>query len=491
MDVTESLNEGLKREYKVVIDAAQMTSRIDARLLELKNSSHIKGFRPGKVPMELFRRMYGDGVVQDVLKSTIEESSNDALSEQQIRQAMPATIQDVSFSQGENLEYVLAVEVMPDIAPLDHSGIVLSAPVVEISEKDIDETVDVLARAAGTPDVLDDATGVMLNDRITVDIEVLVDGERNDDFSVTNQDMILTEQSLPAKVLEAVKGLTTGDSVEVEDLAPGAEEESGSMALFRISLLKAERMVPHAVDDDLAVRYGCDDLDNLRADARKELEGHFTAFARAHTKRRLLDHLNESCEFEVPSGLVENEFQSVWKQVAPALEQQDMDEEAVDREREDYRAISERRVRLGMLLAEVGRDAGIQIDQTDMQTALIQQATRYPGREAEVVRHFQEHPEHLRQLTAPILEDRVVDHILDAATCEEEAMDVETFLGLDSEEDSVEATDAGRHYMEAARRVMLNHEERMQAAAASAESAAADGGDDDADAAEGVEEASR
>ncbi len=490
MDVTESLNEGLKREYKVVIDAAQMTSRIDARLLELKKSSHIKGFRPGKVPMELFRRMYGDGVVQDVLKSTIEESSNDALSEQKIRQAMPATIQDVSFSQGENLEYVLAVEVMPDIAPLDHAGIVLSTPVVDIGDKDIDETIDMLARAAGKPDVLDDATGIMLNDRITVDIEVLVDGERNDDLSVTNQDMILTEQSLPAKVLEAVNGLTTGNSVEVEDLAPGAEEEGGSVALFRISLLKAERMVSHAVDDELAERYGCDDLADLRANAGRELEGHFTAFARAHTKRRLLDHLNESCDFEVPPGLVENEFQSVWNQVAPALEQQDMDEEAVAREREDYRAISERRVRLGMLLAEVGRDAGIQIDQTDMQTALIQQATRYPGREAEVVRHFQEHPEHLRQLTAPILEERVVDHILDGATCEEESMDVETFLGLDSEEEGVEAIDAGRHYMEAARRVMRNHEERMQAAA-SAESAAADGEGDNADAAEGVEEASQ
>ena len=485
MDVTESLNEGLKREYKVVIDAAQMTSRIDARLMELKKSSHIKGFRPGKVPMELFRRMYGDGVIQDVLKSTIEESSNDALSEQEIRQAMPATIQDISFSQGENLEYVLAVEVMPEIAPLDHSGIVLSTPVVEIGEKDIDEAIDVLARAAGKPAVLDDATGVMLNDRITVDIEVLVNGERNDDLSVTDHDVILTERSLPARVLEAVTGLTTGDSVEVEDLAPGAEDENGSAALFRVSLLKAERMVAHAVDDDLAVRFGCDGLDGLREEVRKELEGHFRGFARAHTKRRLLDHLNESCDFEVPPGLVENEFQSVWTQVAPALEQQDMDEDAVAREREDYRAISERRVRLGMLLAEVGRDAGIQIDQTDMQTALIQQATRYPGREAEVVRHFQEHPEHLRQLTAPILEDRVVDHILDSVTCEEEAMDVETFLGLDGEADGAEAIDAGRHYMEVARRVMRNHDERIQAAAAS------DGEDDGADAAEGLEEASQ
>ena len=490
MHVTESLNEGLKREYRVVIDAAQMTSRIDARLMELKKSSHIKGFRPGKIPTELFRRMYGDGVVQDVLKSTIEESSNDALSEQKIRQAMPATIQDVSFSNGENLEYVLAVEVMPEIAPLDHSGIVLSTPVVEIGDRDIEEAIDVLARAAGKPDVLDAAAGIMLNDRITVDVEVLVDGERNEDFSVANHDMILTEQSLPSRVLEAVKGLTTGNSVEVEDLAPGADEESGSQALFRINLLKAERMVAHAVDDDLAVRYGCDDLDGLRGDVRKESEGHFAAFARAYTKRRLLDRLNESCDFEVPPGLVENEFQSVWKQVEPALEKQEMDEEALAREREDYRAISERRVRLGMLLAEVGRDAGIQIEQTDMQTALIQQATRYPGREAEVVRHFQEHPEHLRQLTAPILEERVVDHILDLVTCEEEVMDVETFLELDSEGDGVEATDAGRHYLEVARRVMRNHEERMHAAVASTESAAADGGDDHADTAERAQEAS-
>ena len=482
MHVTESLNEGLKREYRVVIDAAQMTSRIDARLMELKKSSHIKGFRPGKVPMDLFRRMYGDGVVQDVLKSTIEESSNDALSEQKIRQAMPATIQDISFSQGENLEYVLAVEVMPEIAPLDHSGIVVSAPVVEFGENDIDESIDVLARAAGKPAVLDDATEVMLNDRITVDIEVLVDGERNEDFSVANHDMILTDHSLPAKVLEAVKGLTTGNSVEVEDLAPGAEEESGSKALFRIGLQKAERMIAHAIDDDLAARYGCDDLDGLRQNVRKELEEHFTAYARALTKRRLLDRLNDACDFEIPPGLVENEFQSVWKQVAPALEKQDMDEEAIAREREDYRAISERRVRLGMLLAEVGRDAGIQIEQTDMQTALIQQATRYPGREAEVVRHFQEHPEHLRQLTAPILEDRVVDHILDSVTCEEELMDVETFLGLDSEEDGMETVDAGRHYLEVARRVMRNHDEQVQAAA--------DGEDEDADAAEAVEEAS-
>ncbi len=482
MHVTESLNEGLKREYRVVIDAVDMTSRIDARLLELKKSSHIKGFRPGKVPMELFRRMHGDVVARDVLKSTIEESSNDALSERQLRQAMPATVQDISFRPGENLEYVLAVEVMPDIAPLDHSGIVLSTPVVDIGDADVDEAIGVLAHACGTPEVLDDATGIMLDDRITVDIEVLVDGERNEELSVANHDMILTGQGLPAGVLEAVTGLVTGKSVEVRQETPGDGDESDSVTVYRIHLLKAERMVAHAINDDLAARFGCDDLDRLRDDVREELDKYFRAFARAHTKRRLLDHLNETCDFEVPSGLVENEFRSVWEQVSPTLKEQDLDEEAMAREREDYRAISERRVRLGMLIAEVGRSAGIQIEQQDMQTALVQQATRYPGREAEVVRHFQEHPEHLRQITAPILEDRVVDHILDSVTCEEEMMDVETLIELDREANVVEGSEARRHYLEIARRVLRKHQEAMQAAAAG--DATDDGGDGAAEEAE-------
>ncbi len=462
MHVTESLNEGLKREYRVVVDAAHMASRIDTRLAELRKSSHIKGFRPGKVPMDLFRSMYGDGVVQDVLKSTIEECSNDALSGQKIRQAAPATIQNISFSQGEDLEYVLAVEVMPDIAPLDHSGIVLSTPLVEIGDADIDECIDLLARASGEPVALDDTTGVMLDDLITADIEILVDGERNEELSVENRRMLLTDGSLPARVLEAVTGLTRGNSVEVEDVAPGADEESGSMALFRVSLAKAERMVPHAVDDDLAALYGCDNLEGLREHARRELSEVFTASTRAHTKRRLLDRLNETCDFEVPSGLVENEFQSVWNQVGSVLEErQDMDEEAIAREREDYRAISERRVRLGMLVAEIGKNAGIEIGQTDMQEALVQQARRYPGREAEVVRRFQENPELLQQLTAPILENRVVDHILESVTCEEQAMDVKAFLELDSEADGTEAADAGLYYLNAVRRIIVSHQEQQ------------------------------
>ena len=459
MHVTESLNQGLKREYTVVVDAAHMTSRIDARLAELRKSSHIKGFRPGKVPLELFRSMYGDGVVQEVLKSTIEECSNDALSEQKIRQALPATVQSVSFSRGEDLEYVLAVEVMPDIGPLDHSGIVLSTPCVEIGEADVRECVDLLARPFGESIELDDKTGVVLDDLITADVEIVVNGKKDDELSLENHRMVLSDGSLPAKVLEAVTGLTTGNSVEVEDVAPGSDEASATTALFRVSLAKAERMVPHAIDDDLAAHYSCDSLDALREHAHQELAAMFTALSRAYTKRRLLDRLNDTCDFEVPSGLVEREFQSVWNQVGPTLEKQGLDEEAVTREREDYRAISERRVRLGMLVGEVGKDAGIEIAQEDMQEAVVRQARLYPGREAEVVRQFQEQPELLRQLTAPILEDRVIDHILESVTCEEQVMDVTTFVELDSEGDGTGIPDARQHYLNAAQRIFARQRE--------------------------------
>ncbi len=483
MDVTESLNEGLRREYKVVIDAAQMTSRIDARLLELKKSTHIKGFRPGKVPMELLRRMHGDGVVKEVLRDAIRESSNDALSQRKFRQALPATVRDVSFSQGENLEYVLAVEVMPEIEPFDPSGLVLSVPVVEVSERDIVEVFDTLAHAAGKVEVLDNATPVMLEDRITADIEVLVDGERSDELSAAGQEIFLTEGSLAPRLLDAVMGLTTGNRVEVESPLPDAEEEGGSPALFRISLLKAERLVPHAVDASLAEHYGCDDLDGLREEAQTALEELFARLARDYTKRRLIDHLNESCDFEVPPGLVESEFRSVWKQVEPTLKRRDMDEEALARERSDCRALAERRVRAALLMARIAGDVGIRVDQTDLQTILVQQTARHPGREAEVVRHFQEHPEDLRQFAAPIVEDRVIDHILESAACDRETMDVRTFLDLDNDEDGVKATHAREHYMRVAGRVIRNLGERLKV------SDAADAGD--AEAAEGVEGASR
>ena len=467
MQITETLSDGLKREYRIVVEASEMTSRIDARFTELKNTSRLKGFRPGKVPMDLLRKQFGNAVVQEVLQDTVKNTSEEVLGQQEIRQAMPATVQEISFGQGKDLEYVLAVEILPDITPADFSKVVVERYAIDARDEDIDAVVEKVRDACGTAQALGEDTGISTGDRIRVDLELMLDGEKVEEYSGEAQEFVLGEDRLPDEVRTSLEGRRIGESFEVpailhEDLFNG--EHAGEEALFCIKVVQAERLSPHPLDDTLAGKFAREDVDGLRSLARQETETYFSSLSHSLTKRLLLDRLAETHSFDVPPSFVDNEFEAVWKQIAPAFEARgedsEADEENLSEKRVEYRAIAERRIRLGMLLTEVGRNAGIEVTQQDILQTLVRQTSMFPGQEAAVVRHYQENPEKLRHLTAPIMEERVVDHILEQVVLEERTADLQAFLKVDNEsvQESTndEAPDTDGHIARIAGHILRN-----------------------------------
>ena len=468
MQINETLSDGLKREYRIVVEASEMTSRIDARFTELKNTSRLKGFRPGKVPMYLLRQQFGNAVVGEVLQETVKKTSEEALGQQEFRQALPATVQEVSFDQGKDLEYVLAVEILPDITPEDFSKIVVERYAIDVRDEDVDVVVEKVRDACGTAQALGEDTGIATGDRIRVDLELLLNGGKVEEYSGEALEFVLGKDRLPDEVRTSLEGRRIGESFEVpailhKDLFNG--EHAGEEALFCIKVVQAERLSPHPLDDTLAGKFAVEDIDGLRSLARQETESYFSSLSHALTKRQLLDRLAEIHSFEVPPSFVDKEFEAVWKQIAPAFEAsgegREADEENLPEKRAEYRAIAERRIRLGMLLTEVGRNAGIELTQQDILQTMIRQTTMFPGQEAAVVRHYQENPQELRQLTAPILEDRVVDHILEQVMLEERTADLLAFLKMDSElvQESTddEAPDTESHIVRIAGHIMRHH----------------------------------
>ncbi len=445
-----------------------MTSRIDARFTELKNSSRLKGFRPGKAPMHLLQKQFGNAVLREVLQDTVKNTSEEALGQQEIRQAIPATVQEVSFDQGKDLEYLLAVEILPDITPEDFSKIVVERYAIDVRDEDIDAVVEKVRDACGTAQALGEDIGIATGDRIRVDLELMLDGEKVEEYSGEALEFVLGKDRLPDEVRTSLEGRRIGESFEVpailrEDHFDG--KHAGEEALFFIKVVQAERLSPHPLDDTLAGKFTREDVDGLRTLARQETETYFSSLSHSLTKRLLLDRLAETHSFDVPPSFIDNEFEAVWKQIAPALEARGegsgTDEEHLSEKRAEYRAIAERRIRLGMLLTEVGRIADIEITQQDIHQTLVRQTTMFPGQEAAVVRHYQENPQKLRHLTAPILEERVVDHILEQVVLDERTGDLQAFLKVDSEsvQESTddEASDTESHIVRIAGHILRHH----------------------------------
>ncbi len=438
MQVTETQSDGLKRSYRIVIEAAEMTSRIDARFDELKRNSRLKGFRPGKAPMNLLRKQFGTAVVQEVLQDAVKNSSEAALEQREIRQASPAMVEDLSFDQGDDLEYVLNVEVMPDITPADFASLSVEHHVIGVSAEDVDGIVDMIARLCGTRDGVDGESGGLADgDMVLLDLEVTAGGQAVESLSGKGFQFRIGDGVLPDEVSAALKGRSPGETLEVGATIPenlrGAGDDAGAEGLYGIRIAEAFRPVPHPLDDGLAGLLEAESLDELRTLAEDEARDRFGSLSRERAKRALLDRLAESHSFDVPPSFVDNEFQAIWAQVGSFLEKEKSGDE-LQAEREEYRGIAERRVRLGLLLSEIGRSAGIEVSQADMQAALVGQASRFPGREAQVVRYYQENPQDLRRLAAPALEDRVVGHVLDQVVLDDREVDLAAFLALEGEE---------------------------------------------------------
>ena len=427
MQVTETKSEGLSREFKVALPANEIEEKISHRLKELARTAQMPGFRPGKVPVSVLRKKYGPSVLGEVLERAVNDSSQQALAEKGLRPAMQPQIEITSFEDGGDLEYTIGVELLPEIKPVDFSKIKLERLIPKTDDAAMEKTLADIAAAQGDSAAIKDDRETKTGDVLVIDFLGRVGGEEFAGGKAEGYELTLGSGTFIPRFEEQLIGVKVGDKIEVKVKFPdsyGAAELSGKDAVFDVTVNELKETVPSAIDDELAKKVGMENLEALKKSIREEQESKFNEMSRMILKRALLDELSAAHDFEIPEKLLDREFDTIWKQFEEQRKKdkdagQGSEEKTDDEHKKDFREIAERRVRLGLLLSEVGRANNVQISQEDVNSQLMAEARRHPGREKEVMEHYKNNPEAMEELSAPLYEEKVVNFILEQASITE------------------------------------------------------------------------
>jgi trigger factor len=449
MNVVETASQGLKREFKVTVPAAELSEKVEGRLSEIAKTANMPGFRPGKVPLPVLRRRFGQSLLGEVLQETLEAGAQQAMETRGLRPAMQPKVEIQSFDEGADLEYTMAVEVLPDIQPQDFSTIELERLKAQVDEAEVDKALQRVAEQHKRSEVVEEARPVASGDIAVIDFQGFVDDKAFAGGNAEGFHLEVGSGMFIPGFEDQLIGHTVGEPFDVNVTFPDAYGNAalaGKPARFAVTIKELRQPVPAQVDDELAKQIGFPSLTELRDAARQEMERDFSSVTRARMKRELLDKLSATNSFEVPEGMVDLEFQGIWSRVeeqrkaaagqgeageaaAEAAGEPDPDAGKDDETlKAEYRAIAERRVRLGLLLAEVGRLANIKVAQDEINRAISEEARRYPGQERRVIEFYEKNPQAVASLRAPLFEDKVVDHIVEQAKVTEREVPVEELL---------------------------------------------------------------
>ena len=425
MQVTETLAEGLKRELKVVVPAADMASQMNEKLAEAKGKMQIKGFRPGKVPMSHLKKMYGKSIMAQLVNEMIQEKPTSILAERGERSATQPEISmtedekeaDAILSGDADFEFTIAYEIIPAFELADMSGIKVVREVVEVPEDEVEEQV---LRVAENSRTYEPKKGKAADgDKVTIDYLGKVDGEAFEGGADQDAELVIGSNRFIPGFEEQLVGLKEGDEKVITVTFPAdyqAAHLAGKEATFDIKVKSVAAPGKLEINDELAKGLGLDSADKLREIIRSQIEDQYGQVTRQKLKRQILDQLDEAHKFDTPSKLVDAEFESIWRQINQELSDngktfadEDTTEEAA---REEYRALAERRVRLGLVLSKIGEDAGVQVSDEELQRSLFEQVRRFPGQEQEIYDYFQKTPGAVASLRAPIFEEKTIDHLM-------------------------------------------------------------------------------
>jgi len=442
MQVTELSADGLKREYKVVVQANDIEGRVAKRLEELQRRIRVPGFRPGKVPVSLLRKQYGRSVMGEVLEQAVSQGSQEAISQHELRPALRPQIEVTSFEEGADLEFKMALEVLPEVPKIDLKSVALTRPVALIEDDALGRGLDNFKRRFQDFEPLAEPRPSQTGDRLTIDFEGTVEGEPFEGGKGEDLPLVLGSGVMLPGFEDQLTGVDAGAEVMVEVTFPEEfpnKELAGKPARFAVKVNEIAAPKPVELDDDLAKAQGFDDLEALRSAFRESMEREYARASRARVKRALLDHLAENHKFEVPKGMVDLEFETIWKQISEELKNSgelETSGKSEDELKAEYRDIAERRVRLGLILSDIGQANELKVEQTELNAAIRAQAQRYPGQEQKVVEFFRNNPQAVDQLRAPIYEDKVVDFILQMAAVTDQQVSVEELMrDPDAEDD--------------------------------------------------------
>ncbi len=429
MQVTEANQDGLKRTLKVVVGASELGERFASRLDQVKDSVNIMGFRKGKVPVAHIKKVYGRSLMTEVLQDVIRDTSQQAIKE---RNERPAQMPNIALTEDQDeinrvidgkadLAYSMSFEVLPKFELADFSTLKLERLTADVDEATMQKSLDDLVQRAGSFDV-EIGRKAEMGDRVTITYEGRIDGEAFDGGKGDGLSLVLGNANFIPGFEEGLVGATAGEQRDVAGTFPAdypVETLAGKHAVFDVTFGNVEKPVVAVIDDEFAKAMGAESVDNLKEMVSKQIKAEFDGAARMKLKRELLDQLEKVHDFELPPSLVAREFDVIWNQLQASLAQQGKtiaDEGKTEDElRAEYQSIAERRVRLGLVVGEIGAKNLVEVTQDELRRALFEQARRYPGREKFVYEYFEKTPGALQELRAPIFEDKVVDLILEKA----------------------------------------------------------------------------
>jgi trigger factor len=461
MQVTETLSQGLKREFKVVLPATDLASRLDGQLSEMQAKARINGFRPGKVPVAHLKRLYGRSIMADVVQEAVNEAHRKIVEDNALRPASKPTIDfqgekdelEKAFEANADFAFTVALEVLPKIEIGSFEGIEIERLVAEAGDAEIDDVLKRLAEQSRTYAPREGAGAVAQNgDKVTIDFVGRIDGEVFEDGSAEGIDIVLGAGSFIPGFEPQLEGLAAGENRTVSVTFPedySAAALAGKRAAFDVTLKAVAAPLEVKIDDDLAKSFGLDDLAKLKESIKANIERDYAAASRRKWKRRLLDALDAKYAFELPEGLVTQEFDQVWRRIEAEQSQsgRSFADEGTTEEaaRADYRKIAERRVRLGLLLADIGEQAGVKVSEEEVRLALVERVRQFPGQEKLVWDYYQKNPAALAEIRAPLYEEKVADHILSLVKVTDRTVPKEELLTVDDEDkdDAAEQPAAG------------------------------------------------
>ena len=445
MLITETVSEGLRREYKVVVPAGDLDQRLTGRIEEMKPRVHLKGFRPGKAPVSFLKKTYGKSMMGEIVQDAVNESSEKAVKDHALKPAFPPKVDLVSEFQQvvegkADLEFTLKVDLMPDFEVTDVSKLAVERLAADVTDADVDEAIERIAKQSRSWSPRAEGEFAESGDALLIDFVGRIDGEEFAGGKGENFNLVLGSGQLVPGFEDQLVGAKKGDEKELKITFPSDYAEAklaGKDAAFSVAVREVRKADDVAIDDDLAKKVGLDSLATLKDRVRDQLKSDFGAASRLHMKRRILDALDTSHAFSLPPTMVETEFNSIWAQVQAELTREGKsaaDEGKTEEElKAEYHAIAERRVRLGLVLAKIGEQNGISVANEEIQRAIAARARQFPGKEEQVVNFFASNPQAIAEIRAPIFEDKVVDFIAELAEVSDRKVDRET-LFLDPDE---------------------------------------------------------
>ena len=446
MQVTETLSQGLKREFQVVLPAAELEERLSTELSTLKDKVKINGFRPGKVPVAHLRRLYGRSVMADVLQNAVNEANRKIVDDNQFKLALEPRVEfpedksavEQAMDAKADLAFKVAVEVLPSFDLADVSDVSVKKQVAEIADQEVTQALERMAKQNASYAPTDDTA--QTGDRVSVDFVGRIDGAEFEGGKGEGIQVEIGSGSFIPGFEEQLLGAKAGDAREVRVTFPhnyGAAHLAGKDAAFDVTVKEVTRAGELKIDDDLAKGFGMDSLDKLKEGVRGAIGRDFDTQSRRKLKKELLDALDQKYAFELPQSLVDQEFAAVWSQVEADMKNNNRsfaDENTTEEDaRAEYRRIAERRVRLGLVLAQIGESADIKVSDDEVTKALVERVRQYPGQEKQVWEFYQKNPQALAEVRAPIFEEKVVDHILAQVKVVEEPVSKEVLFSDDEE----------------------------------------------------------